>query len=570
MLSRGAIKNAAAGLAEALAKGAGGFAPLTSEALHEIPPAQRILALARYLAQWRNDPVRAARFAYSSDPLGDPVSIDQAQAKIMTAVAKYDRVIVRTARGIGKTTTAAFLTHWWLGTRRPAQVVTSAGSWAHLSGRLWPEIRTWSANWLLKDWFEFQEMGIYARASPHDATSHANPYNWRAVATSSDQMVNVEGFHSPHLLLIVDEAKGMGDDIFHALRGSLTSARGPGTQKIVALSTPPLADVGWFARASKSSDWHTVHVQAQESDRVSAEWIEEIARDHGIDSPFYQSHVLGEIPQHATAGLIHLAWLEAAQERAPRQDHRGSVITCDVAREGGDLTTVGCIAGGRWGLWRFADGKHGWFSGQATTETVGRCRQAVLETGARALVVDDTGVGGGVTDGLREKQRNGDFPKSCSIYGEKFGASARRKDRFHNRKSELWWIAREAVRDGSLALPSEAEVGSWHLPRGSDFREQIASAIYSEDSSSRVQVWDKNNGTEFTAALPNKSPDLAHALILGVDYWRRLSKDEAPPAPRTTEELFKKRVVDLVKESKKRWASRGEGSGGDGNPYFRE
>lgn len=480
------------------------------------------------------------REAYRCDPEGRPVTVDPTQQRILRAVASSDRVAVRSSHGIGKTTTAAWLGHWWLSTRSPALVVTMAGTWSHLEDKLWPEIKTWGRNWRLKDAFDQQELGVYSKASP-DA--------WRMVASSSDKAENVEGFHSPNLLLIVDEAKAMPDELWVAIRGALTQVSSSGAKpKVVVLSTPPLAKVGWYADlfGVKSAGWNTIHISGYDSPRVSKDWISEMLDDYGADHPAFQSKVLGEIPEGAATSVVQGRWIEAAQERQPdAKDRRPVIVTCDVAREGEDLTVVGSIHHSAFKI------EH-WMPKNDTMEAAGQCLKYAQALNAGMLIVDDTGVGGGVTDRLRELQREGKLSRGCKVIGVKFGESAERDDRFHASKDELWWSTRVALKEGKLALPTEHELAALALPRGSNLKAQLTAPIYEEDSQSRIRVLDKRvDNREKTRALPTKSPDLAHALILGVHFWARARQTEETTA-KTLVEMHTQKLHGKLREGLKR------------------
>lgn len=476
--------------------------------------------LHRLSKKWAADPILFATSTFSHTPAGGALDIDPQQARILNALSTHDRVAVRTGRGVGKTASAAIIAHWWLATRYPALVVTSAGTWNHLEEKLWPEIRLWSRHWTLREAFEYQQMGIYSIESPDGL---------RAVASSSDRPENVEGYHSPHLLLLIDEAKGMPDEIYAALLASLTSEAtldSSSEQKVIALSTPPLSRQGWFAQISSSSSWYTVHISGLDSPRVSPTYVREILETFGESSPEYQSYVLGNIPDSSSETVISLSWFEAAQELSPcspKHNTRRPVITCDVAREGDDLCTFGLFDRASFTLVRFEDGNRGWIAHSDLMQVVARCVQAAkLHPTAAAICIDDTGLGGGVTDRLREIQSEKGFPSTCSIIPVKFGSRSSRDDRFKQKKDELWWAAREAVRTLKIALPSDDEVREWGCPRGSDFKLQMTSALYEYDSSDRIDVLDKRvGGKEKTKSLPTKSPDLAHAFILGVRYYLR-------------------------------------------------
>ncbi len=95
----------------------------------------------------------------------------------------------------------------------------------------------------------------------------------------------------------------------------------------------------------------------------------------GEDSPEYQSYVLGEIPEGAAETVIQSRWVEEAQRRNPdKEDRRPTVVTCDVAREGEDLTTFGVFKQGRFNLARFEnDGRPGWLSHADLMQVAGRC-----------------------------------------------------------------------------------------------------------------------------------------------------------------------------------------------------
>jgi hypothetical protein len=147
-------------------------------------------------------------------------------------------------------------------------------------------------------------------------------------------------------------------------------------------------------------------------------------------------------------------------------------------------------------------------------------------------------------------QSQGLFPSTCSILAIKFGAAPNRRDRVVSLKDELRWSAREAIRKGNLALPEDAEIHSWQCPRGSDFKAQVTSSLYTYDSADRIKVLDRREGnSEKTRTLPAKSPDLAHAMILGARYYLRQTMPEAvEEAPASPEQQLWQMMQGEVKE----------------------
>lgn len=475
--------------------------------------------------------------SFERDPYGHKTEIDKTQRLILESVRDYDRTAVMAGRGVGKTATVAMLVHWWLSSFRPGLVLTSAGTWSHLSDKLWPEVNAWGRHWLMRELFEYQTMGMYGISSPE---------TWRAIASSSDKPQNVEGGHSPNLLLLIDEAKAMPDEIFAALIASLSGDRGKGAQKVAVLSTPPTEDVGWYATACGSPLWNTVHISGLDSSRVSKEYVETIRSTFGEDSNEYKAYVLGVIPGGVTGQLLRKTWIEHAQALGEDEDdRRPAVITVDVAREGDDLCTFGVFQKGKFNLVRFED-RWGWLGTSVLTDVAKRAAWAARKYKASAIVVDDTGLGGGVTDMLREMVADGRLPRDLSIIAVKFGQQAHRPDRFNMRKDEMWWEVRDALRVDeeheapAIALPTNEEIAAWGCPRRSDFRSQLLGAIYDSDTREKVHVYDKRvAGKEKTKPLPIKSPDLAHAFVLGCDFY--LSQENRPKpgkAPTNQEELL--------------------------------
>jgi hypothetical protein len=434
---------------------------------------------------------------------------------------------------------------------------------------LWPEIHSWYRKWAFKEAYEIQTMGLY---------STEDPGAWRAVASSSNRPENIEGWHSPNLLVITDEAKALGDDVRAAIRGAMTGS----VLKELVLSTPPMVDAGWYCDlfGKDSHGWERIHIMASlpesveaelplntrkllsgalRSTRVSASYVEDMARDFGLDNPVFQAKVLGIIPEAAAEAVLHKLWIERAQARPADVDGRPVVLTCDVAREGEDLSVIGKLERGRFGVVAFK-------ASNTLDVLVGMCANAVRQHKASKLVIDGTGVGAGVVDELRAKQGRGEVPKDCAIISENFGEAPSEswhgEERYAKRKDELWWHTRQAFQQGKIGIPGDHEMAALALPRDTNLVSQLASPVYDVlDSTGKLVVWDKRPDTlpmakkrrELLAGLSRKSPDLAHALILGcVHYFsqpeQRNSKELTPEEQnRALYELHQRKLQESMR-----------------------
>jgi len=352
----------------------------------------------------------------------------------------------------------------------------------------------------------------------------------------------------------------MTDEVYDSIRGALTNAEREGKVKVLVLSTPPLAPVGWYVRlfGVRSEGWHRIHISAKESTRVSQAYIDEMARDYGTESSVYQSKVEGNIPEAGADVVIQGRWIDAAQRLGENpEDKRRPLVICDVARQGDDLTVVSTIHHCKHKVKR-------WKASTDLMEVVGMCVEEVRDTEAAALVIDDTGLGGGCTDRIRELRAEQKFPADCLVVPVVFGAKAVRDDRFTNTKSEMWWAAREVLRQGLLAIQTDHELGALQLPRGNSLVAQLAGAIYEEDSRSRIAVFDHRTSTDSSSAvgsarrerlkaLPTKSPDLAQTIIMGIRAWSRLPQI-LRPEPKTVKEAFDRKLHDSIRKRMERSA----------------
>jgi phage terminase large subunit len=125
------------------------------------------------------------------------------------------------------------------------------------------------------------------------------------------------------------------------------------------------------------------------------------ARSDGVNSPIYQSKVLGEFPDLSDDTLILPKWIEAAQKRSVKRTKR-PIIAADIARFREDETVIMRREGG----WvRTCRAHHR----ADTMRTTGHITKAMRDIDARTDkndsvtgIVDVVGVGAGEYDRLIE------------------------------------------------------------------------------------------------------------------------------------------------------------------------
>jgi len=425
--------------------------------------------------------VEAAGRLLQADPLvffrtvlGATLTPDQ--VRVVESVRDNRRTAAPAGHSVGKSFVAAGLVLWYLVTRPGAKVVTTAPTWRQVEEVLWREIARAHSTALVR--IGGKLLGTQLELGP----------NWFAMGLSTDDPTRFQGIHAPHVMMVFDEATGVAHEIWDAAE---SIAVGP-FDRFVAIGNPT-DPTSRFKAVCESGKWNVVEINAENHPNIvegrvvvpggpTRDWIAERLEDYGgRDSNLYRARVLGKWPEQGDDALISMRDVEAAAERwvLPTGPPRGTGT--DVARFGSDETVLVAIHEG--GFVAPAVVRRG----QDTMATAG----LIKSLGCRANAVDDTGLGGGVTDRLNEQG----FP----VLPVNFGESAQDKDRFVNRRTELWWNLREAIRAGRLKLPADPQLHA-----------DLTNVKYGMDSAGRIKLEPK----DAIKKRLGRSPDRGDALAL--------------------------------------------------------
>lgn len=441
----------------------------------------------------QRDPVWFAREVMGDDPWAK-------QCEILESVRDHKRTVVRSCHGIGKSRLAGgMLLSWWLYSHPNSLVVTTAPTSRQVEKIIWQEVAAAHAR---------SRVPLGGRVLQ---TEIKIAPGWYAMGFTSDDPNAVQGWHSEHLLLLVDEASGIPVDLDEAFEGVLTSEhcrvlkignptdptgplakefKSPGAKKfaISAFDTPNFAEFGITLDDCADGEWER-KIAGRPMPRpylITPEWVADKVKRWGVNSPAFKSRVLGAFPELGDDTLIPLAWLERACERTYEPtDKDTKILAVDVARFGGDETVFGLRHG-----WRYRT--HKTYRGKDTMETTGHVVRALAETGARHAGIDANGVGGGVYDRLRE------LGKRAVSLGA--GESATDNERFLNARAEWFWALREAFEQNLVDIDAHDE----------DLFGQLSNLKYKIDSKGRVQIESKADMKR--RGLP--SPDRADAMAM--------------------------------------------------------
>lgn len=317
---------------------------------------------------------------------------DDWQKEVFASIVQDRYTAVKSGQGVGKTGTEAVVLLWFLTCFPFPRVVCTAPTKQQLHDVLWSEVSKWQSNSpLLSEILHWTKTYIYMVGYEK---------RWFAVARTATKPENMQGFHEENMLFIVDEASGVADPIMDAIMGTLS-----GENNKLLLCGNPTKTSGAFYDAFQASraifSCHTVN--SEDSPRTNKQNIALLERKYGRNSNVFRVRVLGEFPVQEDDVFISLSLIEQAT-MCEVDDFIGKIsIGVDVARYGDDETVIATKVGNHISIPTIRQG-------QSLMRTVGDIVTTYFRliqenpdyTGSITVVIDDTGLGGGVTDRLEE------------------------------------------------------------------------------------------------------------------------------------------------------------------------
>ena len=390
------------------------------------------------------------------------------QREILQSVRDNEKTAVRSSHGVSKTFSAAELVVWFLNCFDNSKVITTAPTFTQMKMLLWSEINAIYA----RSRFVLEGECLMTEIKSEDADHYA-------IGFSTDKPARAEGWHAPAILFIFDEAKGIPQWLWDAVRGTMTG----GLCRWLAISTTDGIQVGdqyWKIFQGDKSDWNRIHISAFDSPYVTGEkfrgidvpdpmrpdrfkrtwmdsddisiqiatpkYIADSKKDWGEDSVLYQTKVLGEIVDAGADSIIKLSQVNkmfANWDNLAFNADGAEEGGIDVARGGADDT----VFKRRKGM-KLIDSKTistAYLPEKAKLVFIADEAERFFAYNKKALIkVDDTGVGGGVTDILQAK--------GYSIIPVNFGGEAGDPDKYPTAASEMWFEVGKIIQE--IACPN--------------------------------------------------------------------------------------------------------------------
>lgn len=431
------------------------------------------------------------------------------QAEVANAIInKYKKVSVKSCHGIGKTFLASRIALQYLNQHPDSIVITTAPTWRQVEQQIWRYMRTAYAN----------SLGHIPLDGKMMKTRYEIDTEWYALGVSSNDTDRIQGFHaaSGDILVIVDEAAGVDEATFIAveaimvsenarllLLGNPTSVSGTFRQShesdssfykmtISCFDTPNFVNNG-IENLEDLMSYNLDNVEITHPYLITPAWAKDKITRWGIESPDFQSRVLGNFPSAEANTIIPVNLIEAAMTEERRmklidgghldQPHR---IGADIARYGDDESTIYC---GRGGILESEDVA----KRQDTMVTAEKIARLPL---GNYVGVDADGVGGGVVDRLAQKRIDNVYEIHNGAKPIQDGTGVT----FVNLKSQMWYYAKQQFELGNIYIPPTMDV----------LASQLASVRFKATS----RGW-AVEGKDETKKRLHRSPDRAEGFV----YW---------------------------------------------------
>lgn len=284
-------------------------------------------------------------------------------------------------------------------------------------------------------------------------------------------------------LVWVDEAQTITRN---SIRILVPTVRKPGSQIIWTLNRltdlDPVLDY-FITDPPRKDVWHLEvdYTIAQKNGWLSDEILYEIEQSRLNHPEEYAHDYLGKAMNISDKNIIPVAdVIKAMNQEVPEE---GAIeVGVDVARMGGDRTVFVMRKGMR-------EVKRVSYTKKRTTEVCDLLENFVDMNKECLIKIDDTGVGGGVTDEMKKRGYN--------VMAINFGAKAVDSDKYPNLISEAWFYMQSIMEDISLA-------------NSKDLLTELSSRQWKMDKQGRRGVESKDDYKK----RGYRSPDEADATIL--------------------------------------------------------
>ena len=405
------------------------------------------------LDDWQRELLEAASDAYivmkRNNPAMDTMDFAEEELKTRHNHDGKTYITIRSMHGPGKTFGLALLAHWF-GFCFYSRNFATAPKLAQLKTRLWPEFRKINRR-AVPEYRKFTSIqaGQVRWWSSQFNGGDYDPDHSLTPETASDPE-NLAGRHDNYMLILVDEASGVSEDLWPVVEGAAST----GIFVLLVIVSNPTKNTGTFADSHKKErvarDYYRMHISVAKTRRVSREWIRRMETKYGKGSPVVQVRCYGEFADEDENQLISLQWLYAAKDCEFKED--GSFptlrISVDVADGGEDFSVITAARHYETFTHLLRQEQHNFPHAQSIVDAAREAEKMFIRYGGRKkeddFVVDSLGVGAG-TAGILIKA-------GYRVTRYVGGAASDVPKLYRNRRVQSYLVGRDELRSQRVVI----------------------------------------------------------------------------------------------------------------------
>ncbi len=400
------------------------------------------------------------------------------QARLMMSVWSGKPTTARTPNGAGKTSVCiAVLALCMLHEFPGATVVLTSATFRQVRDQVFAALKAHQGKFSGWQWND---------------TSIESPDGGRIVGFATDSGGRFEGFHAypgRPLLIVVDEAKTVADDIFVAIDRCQPT-------HLLYISSPG-GLLGRFYDSFKNARFASFAITTKDCPHITPEFIEQMRIQYGEDSDIYRSMIQGDFGDGNSDGrVIQFMNYENALARPPIHRPGKRQAFFDFAKGGGDENVIAVRDGNKAA---FLDKWANDPSSERNTMRFFKHAQELMREGVK-IFGDEDGVGHGYIVALRQM--------GVEITPVANNSPAR-DPHYFNLAAEQWWTLNAKLKNAEVIIPADEVLKKQLLNKEEVWTEKDGKKIYGREDG-RHQLLPKSKTSQ-------KSPDRADAIV-GVMY----------------------------------------------------
>jgi hypothetical protein len=398
------------------------------------------------------------------------------------------KISVVSGHGIGKDACLSWLIIWHLFCFKNSQIPTTAPTSELMHDVLWKEIKVWLDRMKpeLSNLFDWTTGYIRVKESPE---------TWfaRARTARKEAPEAIAGVHGDYVMIAVDEASGVPEEIYKSAEGSLT-----GANVFVILIGNGTRNEGYFydTHHAFAYMWQIASFDSNDSPIVEKDFISGIIDKYGVESDEYKIRVSGHFP--SAEQVDEKGWIPLISEHQINQvsfdtEFTGRVkLGIDPSGEGDDMT----IWKGRDNFIEKTIGKES----TSTSKTIARKTVEIMEHFKLRnfdVVIDNFGEGANVSQEIMAIMPRDRTLPAYYTRGVNWADDATDSETYLNKRAECYFRLRNWLLKGGSVTDDIT-------------KRELVGIKYRNNLQGKKQIMDKPNMKK----ILGKSPDRSDALAL--------------------------------------------------------